>query len=98
FTKFIHNKDFGPSLDEDQYGYDLAVFLALTQHVQYAKTEGLAFISNYQGSTELLTEIQILTHREGSDLFGDGNIESMVDDFEKKHVCNYYCKWPGFGL
>ncbi|KAG2043748.1 hypothetical protein BDR03DRAFT_850993 [Suillus americanus] len=63
FTKFIHNKDCGPSLDEDEYGYDLAVFLAFTQHIQYAKTEGLAFISDYQGSTELLTDPQILTHR-----------------------------------
>ncbi|KAG1801309.1 hypothetical protein EV424DRAFT_1545421 [Suillus variegatus] len=85
FTKFIHNKDCGPSLDEDEYGYDLAVFLTFTQHVH----------------TELLTDPQILTHRsvgEGEDLFGDGNIASMVDDFETKHVCNYYCKWPGFGL
>ncbi|KAG1785331.1 uncharacterized protein HD556DRAFT_1250036 [Suillus plorans] len=98
FTKFIHNKDYGPSLDEDEYGYDLAVFLAFTQHIQYAKTEGLAFISDYQGSTELLTDPQILTHREGNDLFGDGNIASVVDDFEAKHLCNHYCKWPGFGL
>ncbi|KAG1901330.1 uncharacterized protein F5891DRAFT_979512 [Suillus fuscotomentosus] len=105
FTKFIHNKDCEPSLDDDEYGYDLAVFLAFTQHIQYAKTDGLAFVSDYQGSTELLTDPQILTHRclsssvsDGNDLFGDGNIASMVDDFEMKHVCNYYCKWPGFGL
>jgi hypothetical protein len=121
FTKFIHNKDCEPSLDDDEYGYDLAVFLAFTQHIQYAKTDGLAFVSDYQGSTELLTDPQILTHRcvyfqlvliatfthhsclsssvgDGNDLFGDGNIASMVDDFETKHVCNYYCKWPGFGL
>ncbi|KAG1849668.1 hypothetical protein DFJ58DRAFT_729453 [Suillus subalutaceus] len=30
FTKFIHNMDCVPSLDEDEYGYDLAVFLAFT--------------------------------------------------------------------
>ncbi|KAG1869084.1 hypothetical protein C8R48DRAFT_553754, partial [Suillus tomentosus] len=51
FTKFIHNKDCEPSLDDDEYGYDLAVFLAFTQHIQYAKTDGLAFVSDYQGST-----------------------------------------------
>jgi len=39
-----------PSLDEDEYGYDLAVFLAFTQHLQYVQTEGLAFISDYQGT------------------------------------------------
>jgi hypothetical protein len=49
FTKFIHNMDYVPSLDEDQYGYDLAVFLAFTQHIQYVQTEGLAFVSDYQG-------------------------------------------------
>ncbi|KAG1847356.1 hypothetical protein DFJ58DRAFT_843242 [Suillus subalutaceus] len=101
FVKFIHNKDYGPSLDEDEYGYDLAVFLSFTQHIQYEKTEGLAFISDYQGSTELLTDPQILTHRsvnEGIDLFGDGNIASVVDDFKARHLCNHYCKWPGFEL
>ncbi|KAG2050501.1 hypothetical protein BDR06DRAFT_639532 [Suillus hirtellus] len=47
FTKFIHhNLDYRPSLNEDAYGYDLAIFLTFTQHVQYAKTEGLAFISD----------------------------------------------------
>lgn len=49
FTKFIHNMDCVPSLDEDEYGYDLAIFLAFMQHLQYVQTEGLAFISDYQG-------------------------------------------------
>ncbi|KAG2054776.1 hypothetical protein BDR06DRAFT_883707 [Suillus hirtellus] len=101
FMKFIHNKDYGPSLDEDEYSYDLAIFLSFTQHIQYEKTEGLAFISDYQGSTKLLTDPQILTHRsvnEGIDLFGDGNIASVVDDFKARHLCNHYCKWPGFEL
>jgi hypothetical protein len=49
FTKFIHNMDCVPSLDEDEYGYDLAVFLAFTQHLQYVQTKGLMFISDYQG-------------------------------------------------
>ena len=76
FTKFIHNMDCGPSLDEDEQGYDVAEFLAFTQHVQYIKTGKLAFISDYQGrwssltehwltifigSTTLLTDPQILT-------------------------------------
>ncbi|KAG1830675.1 hypothetical protein F4604DRAFT_1695416 [Suillus subluteus] len=101
FTKFIHNMDCVPSLDADEYGYDLAVFLTFTQHIQYVQTEGLAFISDYQGSLTLLTDPQILTHpsvSEGGDVFGDGNIEAMVNEFERKHACNHYCKWPGFGL
>ncbi|KAG2064796.1 hypothetical protein BDR04DRAFT_1034344 [Suillus decipiens] len=101
FTKFIHNKDYRPSLNEDEYSYDLAIFLSFTQHIQYEKTEGLAFISDYQGSTELLTNLQILTHHlvnEGIDFFSDGNIASVVDEFKARHLCNHYCKWPGFGL
>ncbi|KAG2126428.1 hypothetical protein BD769DRAFT_1341667, partial [Suillus cothurnatus] len=57
----VHNKDCEPSLDDDEYGYDLAVFLAFTWHIQYVKTDGLAFVSDYQGSTKLLTDPQILT-------------------------------------
>ncbi|KAG1887343.1 hypothetical protein F4604DRAFT_1675320 [Suillus subluteus] len=72
FTKFIHNMDCVPSLDADEYGYDLAVFLMFTQHIQSVS--------------------------EGGDVFGDGNIEAMVNEFECKHACNHYCKWPGFGL
>lgn len=35
---------------------------------------------------------------QGIDLFGDGNIEVAVSEFEKQHRCSYYCEWPGFGL
>lgn len=49
FIKYIHNMDPNPLLDPDESGYDFALFLAFTQHVQYAKTGGLVFISDYQG-------------------------------------------------
>ncbi|KAG1825148.1 hypothetical protein EV424DRAFT_1287874, partial [Suillus variegatus] len=98
FVKFIHNTDCDPLLDPGEDGYNTALFLAFTQHVQYEKTGGLAYISDYQGVTELLTDPQILTHpsvSEGEDIFGDGNIEDVVSQFTKKHVCNYYCEWSG---
>ncbi|KAI6045939.1 hypothetical protein EDC04DRAFT_2558857, partial [Pisolithus marmoratus] len=41
FTKYIHNMDCGPSMSADMHGYDIAEFLAFTQHVQYSKTGGL---------------------------------------------------------
>jgi hypothetical protein len=50
FVKYIHNMDSNPLLDETDHGYDLALFFAFTQHVQYVKTGGLAFISDYQGT------------------------------------------------
>ncbi|KAG1742469.1 hypothetical protein EDB19DRAFT_1594456, partial [Suillus lakei] len=97
FVKFIHNMDSNPLLYYDNYHYKVALFFAFTQHVQYIKTGGLAFISDYQGSTELLTDPQILTDPfgEGEDLFGDGNIECTVCMFEKQHKCNEFCRWLG---
>lgn len=38
-----------PMLDPDELGYDIAEFLACTQHIQYVKTGSLAFILDYQG-------------------------------------------------
>jgi hypothetical protein len=35
---------------------------------------------------------------EGHDIFGDGNMEMTMSQFEKDHVCNKYCEWPAFGL
>ncbi|KAG2368381.1 hypothetical protein BDR07DRAFT_1269887, partial [Suillus spraguei] len=98
FVKFIHNTDCDPLLDPGKDGYSTALFLAFTQHIQYEKTGGLAYMSDYQGVTELLTDPQILTHPYCNDIFGDGNIEDVVSQFEKKHVCNHYCEWSGFEL
>ncbi|KAG1828238.1 hypothetical protein EV424DRAFT_1318562 [Suillus variegatus] len=95
FTKFIHNMDPNPLLDPEDYGYDFALFLAFTQHVQYVKTGGLAFISDYQGNTELLMDPQIMTDpsvSDGDDIFGEGNISEVVSEFEKGHICNNFCK------
>ncbi|KAI6105998.1 hypothetical protein EDD16DRAFT_1713858 [Pisolithus croceorrhizus] len=62
FTKFIHNVQYTPHLKPDHNGFHIAEFLVFTQHVQYIKTDGLAYISDYQGSNTLLTDPQILTH------------------------------------
>jgi hypothetical protein len=49
FTKYIHNMDCNPMLEPEDFGYDIAEFLSFTQHIQYVKTGGLAFISDFQG-------------------------------------------------
>ncbi|KAI6098337.1 hypothetical protein EDD16DRAFT_1663647 [Pisolithus croceorrhizus] len=101
FTKFIHNVQYSSCLKPDNEGFHIAQFLVFTQHVQYIKTDGLAYISDYQGSTTLLTDPQILTHPSvgrGTDIFSEGNVEIGVERFEQEHVCNRYCSWPGFGL
>ncbi|KAI5999707.1 hypothetical protein EDD15DRAFT_2151225, partial [Pisolithus albus] len=97
FTKYIHNMDCGPSLSAHEDGYDIAEFLAFTQHVQYSKTGGLVFISNYQGKSNDADDSDS-SIGDGSDVFSEGNVESTVASFEKHHECNRFCKWPGFGL
>lgn len=49
FLKYIHNMDCNPMLDPYEVGYEITAFLACMQHIQYAKTGGLTFISDYQG-------------------------------------------------
>ncbi|KAG1906758.1 uncharacterized protein F5891DRAFT_941512, partial [Suillus fuscotomentosus] len=49
FLKYIHNMDCNLMLDPYEVGYEITAFLACTQHIQYVKTSGLAFISDYQG-------------------------------------------------
>lgn len=55
FLKYVHNMDSNPLLDESDDGYDLALFFTFTQHIQYVKTRGLAFISDYQGMSGINT-------------------------------------------
>ncbi|KAG6372778.1 hypothetical protein JVT61DRAFT_7177 [Boletus reticuloceps] len=49
FIKFIHNANAAPRELDDPAANEIAEFLSFTQHVQYTKTGGLAFLSDYQG-------------------------------------------------
>ncbi|KAJ7070249.1 hypothetical protein B0H15DRAFT_756137, partial [Mycena belliarum] len=49
FVKYIHNGDAIPLLAKDDPFYDIADFLCFTQHVQYFKSGGLVFLSDFQG-------------------------------------------------
>ncbi|KIM58808.1 hypothetical protein SCLCIDRAFT_16688 [Scleroderma citrinum Foug A] len=57
FIKYIHNSTATPLLDPDEEGYELTLFFCFAQHVQYAKTGGLAFISDFEGERNDLTKI-----------------------------------------
>nr|GAT58505.1 predicted protein [Mycena chlorophos] len=105
FRKFIGNRSAVPlpsaiSGPDDQ---NFADFLAFTQHLQYWKTRGLVYLSDLQGTTEFLTDPQIMTApglAKGADLFADGNVASAFADFPKQHQCNRFCRWfdvPEFG-
>lgn len=61
FIKYVHNASAVPSLGPDDPEYDTALFLCACQHLQYDKTQGVAFVSDFQGCGELLTDAQIMT-------------------------------------
>ncbi|KAI6030256.1 hypothetical protein EDC04DRAFT_2898402 [Pisolithus marmoratus] len=105
-------KEFIPALSApcflmDMKAEEITDFLAFTQHVQYTKTGGQVYISDYQGNGSLLTDPQILTHLdvgEGQKLFSEGNIENgaltafMQEDLTDEQLqaaCNIVDKWNG---
>jgi len=51
FVKYIHNGNAVPCDLFDTEADEIAEFLVFTQHVQYAKTDGQVYISDYQGTS-----------------------------------------------
>lgn len=49
FHKFIHNTSALPLVGPGHYDLALAEFLCFAQHVQWDKTQGLAYLSDFQG-------------------------------------------------
>jgi hypothetical protein len=51
FVKYVHNGNATPLPDiiDDPFEYELARFLCFIQHIQYQKTDGKVYISDFQG-------------------------------------------------
>ncbi|KZO98645.1 hypothetical protein CALVIDRAFT_465332, partial [Calocera viscosa TUFC12733] len=96
FLKYLHNASAVPREFAGKKG-DIAAFLSFSQHLQFDKTGGLVYISDYQGAGCLLTDPQVMTSPElKAELFGGGNVGSAFSAFTSEHVCNRYC--TAFGL
>ncbi|KAJ7592345.1 hypothetical protein C8J56DRAFT_781229, partial [Mycena floridula] len=97
FMKYVLNSRAVPIMCPRDQGYDIAAFLCFCQHVQYLKTGGLAYISDYQGAGDLLTDLQIMTLRQLAQdkdlLFGDGNIVEAFEWFPVEHIYKEWCSW-----
>ncbi|KAE9383570.1 hypothetical protein BT96DRAFT_929707 [Gymnopus androsaceus JB14] len=65
-----------------------AEFLRFTQHIMYWKTGKLAYVSDYQGNDSVLTDCQLMTHRQLGRVFADGNVPEGFEGLEDHHDCN----------
>ncbi|KAF9541947.1 hypothetical protein CPC08DRAFT_650400, partial [Agrocybe pediades] len=100
FIKYIHNGDATPLQEEGEAGYEMGVFLCFIQHLQYSKTYGQAYLSDFQGAGNLLTDPQIMSlprlleeNQAKHGLFGEGNVGTAFEAFTMQHLCNKYCEW-----
>ncbi|KAG1874155.1 MHCK/EF2 kinase, partial [Suillus tomentosus] len=94
FTKYISNDSPSPLPHLDANSSEIAQYLSFAQHVQYIKTKKLAYIADFQGSRNLLTDPQIMTSPDLSGhLFADGNLASAFSSFAEKHQCNMFCEF-----
>ncbi|KAK7014616.1 hypothetical protein R3P38DRAFT_2787454 [Favolaschia claudopus] len=94
FRKYINNRAPVPtSFVQHTDNHNRALFLAFTQHWQYRRTHGLAFVSDYQGGNTLLTDPQVMSDESLGDIFGSGNIPTASSDFPRTHLCNIFCEY-----
>lgn len=49
FKKYILNDNAVPLMGKGEEGYEMAQYLCFVQHIQYEKTGGLAYVSDFQG-------------------------------------------------
>ncbi|KAF8268498.1 hypothetical protein EI94DRAFT_1518284, partial [Lactarius quietus] len=94
WRKYINNNSSHPCYFSDIENRQRAEFLAFCQHVQYWRTGCLAFTSDFQGGSTILSDPQIITHPDlGGKLFSRGNIQRTHSNFENEHTCNVFCKF-----
>ncbi|KAJ3917673.1 hypothetical protein F5877DRAFT_68003 [Lentinula edodes] len=97
FCKYINNgsADIGPLIEElalnDPHRIETE-YLSSIQHIIFWKTEGFAYLSDFQGCSGLLTDGQIMTAPELKDdlddLFGPGNVRNAFNKFLTEHKCS----------
>jgi hypothetical protein len=64
FIKYLGNRFLEPCvpLTAPPRAHEIAEFLSFAQHLQWQKTGGLAFTSDYQGASEVLTDPEITSN------------------------------------
>ncbi|KAF7307111.1 Alpha-type protein kinase domain-containing protein [Mycena indigotica] len=94
FVKYIHNGS--ARLSASAQNDPVALFLSFTQHAQYILSDGMIFVSDYQGGLDndgniLLTDPQIISDPKLGEIFAGGNVASAFYNFKNDHRCNSFC-------
>lgn len=65
FLKYIHNTSGKPLLRSDDSRWEIQQFLCFCQHVQYVKSQGLVYTSDFQGMSpfHIALDIWLKSHR-----------------------------------
>ncbi|KAJ8096183.1 hypothetical protein PM082_000091 [Marasmius tenuissimus] len=74
---------------------NIAECLSFTQHVQYVCTQKMAFVGDYRGNHDLLTDPQTITHLALGHTFAGGNNLDCYWEMETRHGCNKDCRHYG---
>ncbi|KAG1810913.1 uncharacterized protein BJ212DRAFT_1278682 [Suillus subaureus] len=96
FVKYINNNSTIPAHSLEGREAVIGLFLCFMQHVQYHLTNNMVYLSDFQGSGNLLTNCQVLTESAFMNNFGGGNCTSAFNSFRSTHKCNKFCHT--FGL
>ncbi|KAG1809496.1 hypothetical protein EV424DRAFT_1515907 [Suillus variegatus] len=96
FIKYINNNSAVPTYHLRGFEEKIGLFLCFAQHVQHRLTNEVVYLSDFQGSGNLLTDCQVMTGPEYSANFGEGNCTEAFHAFKSTHKCNFYCR--AFGM
>ncbi|KAG1811976.1 hypothetical protein EV424DRAFT_1341156 [Suillus variegatus] len=92
FIKYINNNSAVPTYHLRGFEEKIGLFLCFAQHVQHRLTNEVVYLSDFQGSGNLLTDCQVMTGPEYSAKFGEGNCTEAFHAFKSTHKCNFYCR------
>ncbi|KAG1736250.1 hypothetical protein EDB19DRAFT_1896143 [Suillus lakei] len=96
FIKYINNNSAAPAHHLRGEEEKIGLFLCFAQHVQYQLTNEVVYLSDFQGSGDLLTDCQVMTGPDYMNNFGEGNCTEAFRTFKMTHKCNVFCR--AFGL
>ncbi|KAG1737366.1 hypothetical protein EDB19DRAFT_1636950 [Suillus lakei] len=96
FLKYINNNSAVPVRGLHAKEANIALFLCFVQHIQYHLSNHMVYLSDFQGSGDLLTDCQVITGSDFMNSFSDGNCTTAFKNFESEHQCQQFCH--SFGL